>query len=390
MTGTAGGIGAALGVDAWVVRFGFVIVSLAGPVGLLLYAVAYIAGGDGRNRRTTPRTRPVTGRHTLGFAALTLGVLGLAGNVGFGLPPGLVFPAVLVVTGSAIVWARLDDRDRSLLARSPATRMTFGRYATLRLIVGGLVLALGLGLFLFRSQVLSSTSSAVFAGVATAAGFALLLGPWLYRLVQQTSVDRRERIRSEERAEMSAHLHDSVLNTLALIQRSDASSEVTALARRQERELRAWMQGRSTDETQQLAAAIEGIVTRVESQHRITVDAVAVGDLGLDERLHNFVGAVQEAVTNAARHAGTDSVSVYVEVQPQEVTAYIRDQGTGFVRSAVPSDRRGISDSIEGRLRRMNGTAELRTSPNEGTEVELHLPLLTSLDRHHHSSKSET
>jgi signal transduction histidine kinase/phage shock protein PspC (stress-responsive transcriptional regulator) len=213
------------------------------------------------------------------------------------------------------------------------------------------------------------------AVLATIVVLTVLVGPWLLRLLNEVNEERRDRIRSEERADISAHLHDSVLNTLALIQRSEANPEVITLARRQERELRAWMQGRLVDENQQLDAAIDALVSRVEGQYNVSVDAVVVGGaIAMDERVNAFVAAVQEATVNAARHSGVKNVSVYVEVEEDRLTGFVRDQGCGFDRQSISSDRRGIVDSIEGRMRRVGGHAAIHTSVDGGTEVELSLP----------------
>jgi signal transduction histidine kinase len=204
---------------------------------------------------------------------------------------------------------------------------------------------------------------------------ALLLGPWIVRLARQLGVERRERIRSEERAEVAAHLHDSVLQTLALIQRTaDSPHETVSLARRQERELRAWLYGARSPTASTVAAALDGVVTEVEALHDVTVEVVTVGDGPLDERRAALVAAVREAVLNAARHSGAAEVSVFVECGPEATTAFVRDRGSGFDVARVPPDRRGIADSIVGRTERHGGRAEIHSAPGDGTEVALGIP----------------
>jgi signal transduction histidine kinase len=173
---------------------------------------------------------------------------------------------------------------------------------------------------------------------------------------------------------MAAHLHDSVLHTLALIQRADASPEVVGLARRQERELRAWLYRAPVPPEGRLRPAVEAIATRVEQRHDVPVDIVVVGDAPLDDAGRALVDACQEAAFNAARHSGAPLVSVYVEVEPDELTGFVRDEGKGFDPDQVPTDRRGIADSIRGRIRRHGGTVTIISSPGEGTEVQLRLP----------------
>jgi signal transduction histidine kinase len=207
-----------------------------------------------------------------------------------------------------------------------------------------------------------------------------VFGPWIVRLVGQLGDERRERIRSEERADMAAHLHDSVLQTLALIQRNtEASSEARSLARRQERELRAWLydgrhrsDGAAGDAPATLALALDRITDEVESDHpEVEVDVVLVGDCPLDQGVAALVKAVREAVVNAANHSGEPVVSVYVEVDRGRVEAFVRDRGRGFDPGAVDADRQGIAHSIVGRMARHGGRAEVHSSPGEGTEVTL-------------------
>jgi signal transduction histidine kinase len=214
--------------------------------------------------------------------------------------------------------------------------------------------------------------------LATATGIALLLGPWIASLLSTLREERGQRIRTEERADMAAHLHDSVLQTLALIQRhADSPQQSRSLARRQERELRAWLfDARNPDGAPaSLAAALDRLSDDIEADHDVNVDVVAVGDHPLDEHLEALVAALREAAVNAAKHSGEPEVSIYVEVAEGEVEAYVRDRGKGFDPSEVYGDRRGIADSIIGRMVRHGGTAKVRSAPGEGTEVSLRMKL---------------
>ena len=213
------------------------------------------------------------------------------------------------------------------------------------------------------------------AMIVALGGAALLAGPWIWGMGRQLVEERSSRVRSEERAEMAAHLHDSVLQTLALIQRAKAQREMASLARTQERELRAWLYGRAPDLAGvRLRDAIDSMAGRIERQHQVSVEAVVVGDAEMDERLRALVNACAEAVANAARHSGTTAISVYVEVEEEAITAFVRDQGAGFDPDSVPADRRGIADSIVGRMERHGGSATVTSRPGAGTEVVLQLP----------------
>src|SRR5207249_11936494 len=175
-----------------------------------------------------------------------------------------------------------------------------------------------------------------------------VFGPWVAQLVRQLRTEQRSRIRSEERAELAAHLHDSVLHTLALLQRADGPRELVNLARSQERELRAWLNGEPLGgaEPASLRAAVHAIASRVEQHHALTVDTVVVGDAPMDERVAAVVGACQEAVVNAARHSGAATVSVYVEAESDQVNGFVRDRGRGFDPERVAPGRRGLVESI--------------------------------------------
>jgi signal transduction histidine kinase len=185
--------------------------------------------------------------------------------------------------------------------------------------------------------------------------------------------ERAERIRSQERAETAAHLHDSVLQTLALIQRRTGDpAEVTVLARRQERELRTWLTGGApAGDGGSFAAAVASAAEEVERLHGVRVEVVTVGDAPLDEGLAALVAAAREALVNAARHSRVDRVAVYAETSEDAATVFVRDRGVGFDPAAVDGDRRGIAESITGRLRRRGGHARVTSAPGAGTEVEM-------------------
>jgi signal transduction histidine kinase len=202
----------------------------------------------------------------------------------------------------------------------------------------------------------------------------LLVGPWFARLARSLSAERAARIREQERAEVAAHLHDSVLQTLALIQkRAGDPREVAGLARRQERELRHWLLERPGQaEQDSVASALERAAAEVEELHRVPIEVVTVGDAPLDVRLEALVQAAREALTNAAKFAGSERVDLYAEVDANaRVEVFVRDRGVGFDPATIPPDRRGVRDSIVGRMERYGGHASIRSESGQGTEVEL-------------------
>jgi signal transduction histidine kinase/phage shock protein PspC (stress-responsive transcriptional regulator) len=380
IAGVAGGLGERLDTDPVVVRLAFVALVMAGGAGLLLYLAAWVLSSEPETRDEVHEPPTSSVQQTIAISLVVLGALVLLRFAGLWFGDAWVWPVALAAFGSALIWTRDDADVRARWNRwahripgidsdSPLASPSVGR-----LIGGGLLIAAGMGLFLAANDALPALRNLVFAVAVTLAGGVLILGPGVLGLVRQLSEERRERIRSQERAEMAAHLHDSVLQTLALLQRTESMQEVTRLARRQERELRSWLYGRTQAlGNDHLSTAVEEMATRVESLHDVSVEVVVVGDRPLDDDLSALVAALGEATTNAARHSGADEVSVYVEVEPEEVNAFVRDQGKGFDLDGVGEDRRGIAHSIVGRMRRVGGEATITSRIGEGTEVHLEL-----------------
>jgi signal transduction histidine kinase len=377
LLGVAGGLGERLGVDPALVRVAFAVLALAGGAGVILYllAWAFSVEPDTEGAVGRPVRRP-SPRQALALGMVVLGTLLLLRELGLWFGDQIVWPIALAAAGSAVIWARSDDRERARwLPGNPIEALFTGRVGLIRILVGGLLVFSGLGLgFANTGANLAAAGDALLGVAVTLIGLGLIFGPWATRLANQLAEERRGRIRSEARAEMAAHLHDSVLHTLALIQRADASPEVLGLARRQERELRAWLYRVPVPPEGRLRPAVEAIASRVEQRHDVPVDIVVVGDAPLDDAGRALVDACQEAAFNAARHSGAPLVSVYVEVEPDELTGFVRDEGKGFDPDQVPTDRRGIADSIRGRIRRHGGSVTIVSSPGEGTEVQLRLP----------------
>jgi signal transduction histidine kinase len=266
----------------------------------------------------------------------------------------------------------------SSLPRESPTRMgVLGRPEVSR---GGLGIALVLAggfAFLWASGATRPAGEALLAGLAVLVAVALIFAPSWRRLARSLAAERTERIRSQERADVGAHLHDSVLQTLALIQRSaEDPKQVAALARSQERELRGWLAGEeSHDPGERLAAALQEAASAVEEAAGGSVEVVAVGDRPLDERGEAVLAAAREAMLNAAKFAGQAPVSVYAELSEERIQVFVRDRGAGFDPAAVPQARRGVRESILGRMRRAGGRAAVRSLPGGGTEVEIEIEL---------------
>lgn len=374
--GVAAGIGHHLGIEPVVVRLAFVLLAAAFGFGLVVYLLAWLlapeeaeaASGEPRARRLI---RP-TMRQVLGAGLILAGVLLLLFVSGFWFGEALAWPVTLAAIGFTVLWARSGEDRRG---RSPLEAVIGGRRSILRVAIGILLILGAMAIFLGYNASLDLAGPMLLAGVVAIGGAGLIGGPWIWSIVRELIEERSTRIRTEARAEMAAHLHDSVLQTLALIQRSPEQREMVTLARTQERELRAWLYGRApTLAGARLRDAIDAMAGRVERDQQVKVEAIVVGDADLDEHARALVSAVGEATLNAARHSGSTEASVYVEVEDDAISAYVRDHGTGFDPSSVASDRRGIADSIVGRLQLHGGTAHVMSRPGAGTEVAMRLP----------------
>jgi signal transduction histidine kinase/phage shock protein PspC (stress-responsive transcriptional regulator) len=383
LTGTAGGLAEALGIQPLLARLALAVLTAVGGTGIVLYLVLWALSAEPEpGAPPSAATESLHTRQIAAVACIVAGCMLVLSSTGVWFGYGFAWPVALAAAGSALIWARSDPGDRERWARisqrlpgNPVVSVFGGRVSPLRVAGGGLLIAAGMAIFLLVNGSLGSVRTALLAVLVTAAGLGLILGPWILRLARDAGEERRQRIRSEERAEIAAHLHDSVLHTLALIQRSDDPADVAALARRQERELRAWLDHRPTpSDHQDLRGAVDALASRVEQLHHVTVDTVVVGDAPVGEHVEALLLAIQEAAVNAARHSGAPRVSVYVEADADGITAYVRDEGSGFDPGAVPADRRGIAHSVIGRMRRHGGSATVTSRPGQGTEVQLHLP----------------
>ena len=381
--GVAGGIAHHLNVDPVLVRVAFIGLTFAVGFGLIVYVLVWLLAPLEPATEAGPAphrgVRLPSPRSAIGIGLVALGVILLLWISGFWFG-GDLWPLVLAAIGFAVLWARGGSEERrgrwtlSSLG-TPLESVVTGPISLPRLAIGSLLILGAMAVFLAANTSLAAAGNVLLAIIVAIVGAALLAGPWIWNLGRELVEERSRRVRSEARAEMAAHLHDSVLQTLALIQRSKSEREMASLARTQERELRAWLYGRAPDVPGvRLRDAIDSMAGRLERQHQVSIEAVVVGEAELDERLRALVGAVAEAVANAARHSGSTTISVYVEVEPERVSAFVRDQGAGFDPTVVPNDRRGIADSIVGRMERHGGTAEVHSRPGAGTEVVLHLP----------------
>jgi signal transduction histidine kinase len=388
--GVAAGLAARLGFDVNVVRIAFVVATVfTGGTFAVGYVLAWLlVPADGADGNLA--IRALTDRRGLtvaaGIGSLTFIAWVIFSVLQAGWLSNLAWPLGLCVAGIVLIWrnAPADEQAAMRQLAEPLLSVTGGEGRSrivLRVLLAAVLLVGGL------ATLLSGHHPAAFlrplGGVALViAAIVVAFGPWWLRIARDLVLERQARARAEERADMAARVHDSVLQTLALIQRgADDPQRVIQLARAQERELRSWLfDGRAPGslDVMTLADGVRLIQQDVEAQHGIAVEAVTVGDCELDDDLGALLAAAREATVNAAKWSGASVASIFAEVEPAEVSVFVRDRGRGFDPEAVPSDRKGLAESVRSRVNRRGGHAAIRSTPGEGTEVSLTMPRTVS------------
>ena len=388
LAGVCGGVSRATGIDVTLVRLAFVLLALGSGIGVLAYAVAWLlvpiegetttifsrAVNDRRGIRLVIAIIPVLVVVQIVAAALHVGYLG-----SFSWPLFLAAGAVLLIRRNASekekVWINSDLVPMLHAGSQPHHRRTLVVRTVLGLVLGGVGV-----FFLVVGHPTSAALRPVGGALLVIAAIVVAFGPWWLSLVRDLMAERQARAMPEERARMAAHVHDSVLQTLALIQRSaDDPQHVVQLARTQERELRSWLfEGRPPgtigEDATMLAEGIGVLQRQVEADHGVTVQVVVVGDCELTYGLRALLEASREATVNAAKWSGAPQISLYAEVERDVVMLFVRDRGRGFDPDAVSEGHQGIAHSIRARMARFGGSAEIRSSPGQGAEVELTMP----------------
>jgi signal transduction histidine kinase len=383
LAGVAGGLARRTGIDVTLLRIALVITALVSGFGLVFYVIAWLLFPlEGEQRSIGARV--LADRKGLVVAVALLPVLVAILTISSALDAGflssIAWAGYLAAAGLFLVYRNADEDERAWLrlAVSPVLgspsrwSLALRGFAGLSLLGGGAALLI-YGHFQRASlEPLAGVALMIFAVV-------VIFGPWWLRLTRDLVSERQARIRAEERADVAASVHDSVLQTLALIQRSATEPErVVQLARGQERDLRSWLfEGRTpgafdAEGATSLVAAVEQMAHEVEGAHRVRVDVVAVGDCPLDADLRVMLAAGREAMVNAAKWSGAPTVSLFTEVDSKRVSVFVRDRGSGFDPDAAPSDRHGIATSI--RMDRVGGRVNIRSTLGEGSEVELSVP----------------
>ena len=386
--GVASGVAAWTGFNVTTVRIVFVLLAVVStgwcvPAYVLAWLLIPAAGEDtsiGSRARSDSRGIALAA----GLASLLALALLIAGALNDGWFAGWAWPQLISAAGLVLIWRNATPDEKATLRRlaEPLGAATGsarpGRRSAIRLTIGGLLIAGGAA-WLSTMHASLALLRPLGGVVLVIAGLVLCLGPWWLRIARDLVLERSARIRSEERVDIAARVHDSVLQTLALIQRrADDPQKVIQLARLQERELRSWLfEGRSPDDADEeltIADGVRQIQQDIESRYGVPVEAVTVGDCDLDENLSALLAAAREATVNAAKWSGASVISLFAEVEPDEVAIVVRDRGKGFDPESVPEDRKGLAESVHGRMTRRGGTATVVTAPGEGTKVTLKMP----------------
>lgn len=402
--GVAAGLSRRFGLSVAVVRAIFATLAVAGGTGVGLYLLVSLFW---RNRLDSDREP--SGTRDFGAVLLTVGLVWELGMIWPGVEPMLVLPVGLVALGVALGWRSTSPgvADLHSTGESPETASTVtsrARRLALRML-GGVVLCIGgLAVLLGQSVDVATLRDSILGLLVALAGVSLVIGPSAVRFVRSASVERDDRVRAEERARVAAHLHDSVLQTLTLIQKkADDPAATAALARHQERSLRRWLYGTrsayGTGDSENpfvgWRAMMEEMVGSVEDDYATAIELVMVGDgeIGGDEaasgaesdsrgrpvdertRVAAVIAAAREGLINASKFSGETHLSIYCELGEDRFDVFVRDRGQGFDLASISPDRRGVRDSIFARMASVGGTANIRTAPGQGTEVALAMPV---------------
>jgi len=390
--GVCTGLARHLGWPVVVIRVGFVALLLFQFLGVIAYGALWLllppepastapglesASRAGLRRLDWPRRRVDWGM-LVALVALGSGLLWIVQMTGLGLSQRLFWPVAFACAGAALVWRQADSARQRQWRAEAGGRVWLaplvardGWPALVRVILGLGLLGAAFGIVVAQHNDLAQLPEVLAMSTLALAGVAIVLAPWLYRGRSVINEARSAKVRADARADMAAHLHDSVLQTLALIQRqAEDPRAVQQLARRQERELRTWLYG---DELSSLTlkAALVGAAAEVEDERGIPVEVVVVGDCETSDAVQALVRAAREAMVNAAKHSGADRIDVYAEVDEDTVEVFVRDRGRGFDPDTVGEDRMGVRGSILDRMARHGGTAQVRSTPGDGAEVRL-------------------
>ena len=392
--GVCTGLARHLGWPLLAVRIAFVALATFQFLGVIAYGALWLllppestvkapglesAGRAGMRDPSRPKRRIDWGM-LLALIALGVGLLLIMQNTGLGISSQLFWPVAFACAGAALVWRQADSEQQKRWRDEAGGKAWLAPFvarggwpALVRVIVGLGLVGAAFGIVIAQQGQIANLPEVMAMTMLALAGLAIVLAPWLHRSRSALNQARAEKVRADARADMAAHLHDSVLQTLAMIQRqADDPKAVQQLARRQERELRNWLYGDELPEAT-LKAALTAAAAEVEDERGVPVELVMVGDCDTSEEIQALVRAAREAMVNAAKHSGAEKIDVYAEVDEESVEVFVRDRGHGFDVDAVAEDRMGVKGSIIDRMARHGGSATIRSAASDGTEVRLEI-----------------
>jgi signal transduction histidine kinase len=385
--GVAAGLAAWKGYNVTTVRIVFVLIALVtSGTGVALYVAAWLflpaadqtaadqPGSIAAKARTDSRGIALAA----GLAVLLTLFLLVAGVFNDGWLAGWAWPQVFSIAGLTLIWRNSPAEEQASLKRmvepleAAAGGTSGSKLSVARIVLAGALLIAGVS-WLATDKKEIALLRPLGAVALVIAAIVLLLGPWWLRIGRDLVDERQARVRLEERAEVASRVHDSVLQTLALIQRqADDPQKVIALARVQERELRDVLFGSKAADS--FSSALRDVQQDVEARYGVQVEMVTVGDCSVTEHVGALVAAAREATVNAAKWSGVTVISLFAEVEADVASVVVRDRGKGFDPSSVQPDRKGVAESIYGRMARFGGTAVITSAVGEGTKVTLTMP----------------
>jgi signal transduction histidine kinase len=385
--GVCGGFATRLGIKERNVRVIFALLTLIFGLGILLYMTFWLvltrSGEEHSIIQQIFQNRREAQFVLLAFIATIVLIITLQ-STGSGASDGFGWPLLLSAFASFAVWRGASTDERNHLTEffntAPFIGSAFARSRrgiVLRIVIGAALIIVGLHQLHHIGGFWGSVGSAIIGTAVLVGGVLVLFAPWWLQNIRELTSERRERVRVEERASMVAHLHDSVLQTLTLIERAAANeADVVRLARNQERELRQWLFSPETvtNASTSFVGLVGAIEHDIENDYGVRVELVTVGDCVPDDRVTTMVAAAREAAINSAKWSEATSVSIFTEVEPAVISIFVRDRGVGFDVDAIPADRQGVALSIRQRMTQLGGDAVIATEVGSGTEVQLVMP----------------
>lgn len=384
LSGTSRALGQIFGVSSLLVRACIAVLCTAKGLGVAVYLLAWALIPKAKPGDPMEEERPRSWRHSVGLVMITAGIMEFCRYFGLWFTDGTTLVVGLIALGFTLVWERADEEERRGIDEA-LTRFRGGKVPDInklgwiRLFLAAIFVAAGIGVLVINGLEIkaSAVTDVVIAITLTMVGVATLAFPILQQASTAAEEARHERARAEERADMAAHLHDSVLQTLALIQRTHDPERIHQLSRRQERELRSWLFSDNQHErkSESVREALEAMASEIEGIWPVKIELVVVGDRPMDESCDQVIAATSEAIVNAAKHAQVQRIDVFADIKADVLSIWVRDEGVGFDPNAIDASRQGVRNSIIGRLERLNGRVEIYSQPGEGTEIEISCPL---------------